>query len=183
LVERKRKVWLSKEEVNRMLDYAQKDGEPCYLLLALMRYGLRVGEITGERGLPGIHVEDIRHNGIWVKGKGYSRGIVQDRLVKIPSWLLERIRKIAPKEGLLFGISCRTAERRVKNYARMSDVEDWKLISPHRLRAYFATDLQEHGQDSFTIRNLMRHKNIQTTNLYVGPTSATREEQIIESLD
>ncbi len=182
MVAKKRKVWLTKPQVDRILELAKADGEGPYLLLSLMRYGLRVGEITGERGLPGIDVSDLRPLGIWVKGKGFARGIVQDRLVSMPPVLMEAIRTFAPKRGSLFGLSCRTAENMVKEYARRAGVEDWQLVSPHRLRAFFATDLKDRGKDAFTIRDLMRHKNITTTNLYVGVTSPEQASKIMESL-
>lgn len=157
-------------------------GERDWLLLNLMRYGLRVGEIVGDNGLPGIKTEDLRSNGIWVKGKGYAAGIVQDRLVPIKTQLLESLVKFAPKNGLLFPISERWAEQITKRYAKLAGIEDWELVGPHRLRAFFATDAKEKGVDAFTIRDLMRHKNIKTTNLYVGQTSQERLQKVTESL-
>ena len=76
-----------------MLNLAKHDSERDYLLLLLMRYGLRCGEIVGWRGLPGIRIEDIRDDGVWVKGKGYAKGIVQDRLVVIPREVIRGLRR------------------------------------------------------------------------------------------
>src|SRR5207249_1303838 len=108
-----------------------------HLLLLLMRYGLRCGEIVGWRGLPGIRIGDIRDEGIWVKGKGY---------------------------------------------AREAGIDDWEMVGPHRLRAFFATDAKDKGLDAFTIRDLMRHKNITTTNLYVGQSSPERLAKMVNQL-
>jgi integrase len=183
---RRRKVWLTELQVNRMLELAEKSSERDYLLLQLMRYGLRCGEIVGWRGLPGIRVTDLREKGIWIKGKGFARGIVQDRLVPIPSLIMDRLRIFtstsAARSAKIFPISEVRAEQIVKKYAKLAGVEDWKLVGPHRLRAFFATNAKDRGFDAFTIRDLMRHKNITTTNLYVGQSSSERLSNIIESI-
>src|SRR5207253_10075677 len=89
---KKRKVWLTSDQVNKMTRLAADNNKRDHLLLLLMRYGLRCGEIVGWRGLPGIRIGDIRDEGIWVKGKGYARGIVQDRLVPVPRDLIRQLR-------------------------------------------------------------------------------------------
>ena len=170
-----------------MLERARVASRRDFLLLQLMRYGFRCGEIVGWRGLPGIRVGDIREQGIWVKGKGYSRGIVQDRLVPLPRDLIRQLRSFAAEsvgEGFdkVFPISEVWAERIVKKYAREAGVDDWERVGPHRLRAFFATDAKDKGLDAFTIRDLMRHKNITTTNLYVGQSSTDRLARLVEEL-
>jgi integrase/recombinase XerD len=189
---KKRKIWLTTSQVNKMLQLSKARSERDYLLLELMRYGLRCGEIVGWRGLPGIRTADIRNEGIWVKGKGYARGIVQDRLIPMPKELIQQLRRYAgqrlhetPFEHLddkLFAISEVRAEQIVKRYAREAEIDDWERVGPHRLRAYFATDAKDKGFDAFTIRDLMRHKNITTTNLYVGQSSTERLAKIVEQL-
>jgi integrase len=139
-----------------------------------------------------MRIADVRQDGIWVKGKGYARGIVQDRLVPIPKDLIRQLRQYAgrtPTTGLkegqedkIFPISEVRAEQIVKRYAKESGIEDWERVGPHRLRAFFATDAKDRGLDAFTIRDLMRHKNITTTNLYVGQSSAERLARIVEDI-
>jgi integrase/recombinase XerD len=190
--EKKRKVWLSSVQVQTMLRLARQNSERDFLLLQLMRYGLRCGEIVGWRGLPGIRIEDIRQQGVWVKGKGYARGIVQDRLVPIPREVMQNLQQYAAKtvaakftpgeEDKVFPISEVRAEQIVKRYAREAGIDDWERVGPHRLRAFFATDAKDKGFDAFTIRDLMRHKNITTTNLYVGQSSTERLGKIVEKL-
>ncbi len=188
----KRKVWLTSSQVNTMLNLSRRRSERDFLLLLLMRYGLRCGEIVGWRGLPGIRIEDIRQDGIWVKGKGYARGIVQDRLVVLPVEVIKRIRYHVARtligrlddkqEDKVFPISAVRAEQIVKRYAREAGIDDWERVGPHRLRAFFATDAKDKGLDAFTIRDLMRHKNITTTNLYVGQSSTQRLARIVEEI-
>lgn len=158
-------------------------------MLQLMRYGLRCGEIVGWRGLPGIRVGDVRSDGVWVKGKGYARGIVQDRLVPLPKQLIKHLQQYSRQaaDGVnsdrkIFSISEVWAEEIVKRYAKQAGIDDWMGVGPHRLRAYFATDAKDKGYDAFTIRDLMRHKNITTTNLYVGHSSNERLARIVEEL-
>jgi integrase/recombinase XerD len=174
-----------------MLSLARARRQRDYLLLALMRYGLRCGEIVGWRGLPGIRRPDIRTEGIWVKGKGYARGIVQDRLVPLPKEMIRELRlytledpkrRKASDDDRVFPLSEVRAEQIVKHYAKKAGVDDWERVGPHRLRAYFATDAKDKGLDAFTIRDLMRHKNIATTNLYVGQSSTERLSRIVEEL-
>jgi integrase len=152
-----------------------------------MRYGVRCGEVVGWRGLPGIRVQDLRDNGIWIKGKGYAAGIVQDRLVPMPPDVMELLKTFINmgrrrSEEKLFPITEYWAEQIVKGYAKRAGIEDWERVGPHRLRAFFATDAKDKGQDAFTIRDLMRHKNITTTNLYVGQSSPERLAKIVKSL-
>jgi|SRR6266540_4863822 len=190
--EKKRKVWLTTSQVGKMLDLAEARKDRDYLLLQLMRYGLRCGEIVGWRGLPGIRIADIRDDGVWVKGKGYARGIVQDRLVPMPKDLIRELRRYTARtfannfnegeEDKIFPISEVRAEQIVKRYAREAGIDDWERVGPHRLRAFFATDAKDKGLDAFTIRDLMRHKNITTTNLYVGQSSTERLAKIVEQL-
>ncbi len=192
LREKKRKIWLTRSQVEQMLRLAESRNERDHLLLLLMRYGLRCGEIVGWRGLPGIRLGDLRPDGIWIKGKGYATGIVQDRLVPIPKNVLQRLARYAAKtqladfhegeEDKVFPISEVRAEQIVKCYAREAGVDDWERVGPHRLRAFFATDAKEQGLDAFTIRDLMRHKNITTTNLYVGQSSQERLKKLVEEL-
>lgn len=185
--QRKRKIWLTSAQVNSMIAHAKRENVRDFLLLQLMRYGLRCGEIVGWRGLPGIKSGDIRDHGIWVKGKGYARGIVQDRLVPIPKEMIRQLRSYASRKMIrsderVFPISEVWAEQIVKRCAKGAGIDDWDRVGPHRLRAFFATDAKDKGLDAFTIRDLMRHKNITTTNLYVGQSSTDRLARLVEEI-
>jgi integrase/recombinase XerD len=182
---KKRKVWLTGGQIQTILGLAMKRSERDHAMMTLMRWGLRVGEIVGCGGLPGIRLEDIRSEGIWVKGKGYKAGIVQDSLVPMPASVIKLLRRyasdISPGDKV-FPISERQAERIVKNYARSSGIEDWHLVGPHRLRAFFATDAKDKGKDGLMIKELMRHKNLATTEIYVGRASPQTLRRVVEEL-
>jgi site-specific recombinase XerD len=182
---KKRKAWLTGSQVETILGVARKASPRDYAMMTLMRWGLRVGEIVGCEGLPGIHMEDIRSEGIWVKGKGYKAGIVQDSLVPMPANVIKLVRQYSSnlKPGdKVFPISERQAERIVKNYAKLSGIEDWRLVGPHRLRAFFATDAKDKGKDGLMIKDLMRHKNLATTEIYVGRASPQTLRRVVEEL-
>jgi len=156
-----------------------------WLVLELARHGLRDGEILGRGRLPGLLKQDLRPNGIWLVGKGYSQD--PPELYELPSWLVAELEHFRDGEGRsreprLFHVSVRRIEQRVKDYARMAGVQDWRLVKPHRLRAFFATDLDDRGLPAFTIRNMMRHRNISTTNTYVGRGTSEKRTRIMESL-
>lgn len=150
-----------------------------HALLQCLRYSLRVGEVVGDNRLHGVRRMDLRSDGVWIRGKGGG-----EYFIHLPPALLAELAGLAHArpEQRLFPITERQAERIVKNLAQAASVEDSDYVSPHRLRAFFATDLKDRGIDGFTIRDLMRHKNIQTTNLYVGPPTAKRQAEIIASL-
>lgn len=182
---KKRKAWLTGSQVETILGVAGRTSSRDYAMMTLMRWGLRVGEIVGCEGLPGIHLEDVRSEGIWVKGKGYKAGIVQDSLVPMPANVIKLVRQYSSnlKPGdKVFPISERQAERIVKNYAKLSGIEDWRLVGPHRLRAFFATDAKDKGKDGLMIKDLMRHKNLATTEIYVGRASPQTLRRVVEEL-
>jgi integrase len=178
-------LWLSEADTSKILNAAKSQSIRDWLILELCRHGLRDGEILGRRQLPGIYVRDLRETGIWLIGKGYSQEAPS--LYDLPKWLILELKQFSDQWGRgprakLFDLSVRQLERLVKRYARIAGVEDWDLVKPHRLRAFFATDLKDRDVDSFTIRDMMRHKNITTTNLYVGRGTPERRAKIMETL-
>ena len=120
-----------------------------------------------------------------MKGKGYKAGIVQDCLVPMPAAVIKLLRNysssLSPGDKV-FQITERQAERVVKNCARLSGIEDWRLVGPHRLRAFFATDAKDKGKDGLMIKDLMRHKNLATTEIYVGRASPQTLRRVVEEL-
>ena len=193
--EKKKKIWLTSEAVDRMLALAKEESQRDYLMMLLMRYGLRCGEITGTdtlrktpgwRGLPGIHKEDLRLKGIWVKGKGYARGIVQDTLYPLNDDVMIQLRVYAEPlqpSDKLFPISEVHAERLIKKYAQLAGVEDWERIGPHRLRAFFNNDMKRKGIDLGLRKDMMRHKSITTTMIYETGIEFEEKRKILERLD
>lgn len=133
----------------------------------MFRYGLRCGEVVGEGRLPGIRTEDLRADGIMLLRKLNQ----QPKMAYLKPGVLNLLRQVAPTTGKIFDFTERQAERIIESLAKKSGIDEWHNVTPHRLRAFFATDAKDNGIDAFTIRDLMDHKNIQTTQLYVGRSS------------
>jgi integrase len=177
---KKPKLWLTENQTETILFVAKVESEFYYMIFLLCRWGLRIGEIVGRNRLPGIYVRDIRERGFWILTK---KDI--GRLVPVPSDIMGKIRgyvdarKLRPNDKL-FPVSERTAEAVIKRYARAAGIEEWRLVTPHRLRAFLATDAKKKGLSAFEIRDVMRHANISTTNLYVGHDSP---EEVATNMD
>ena len=63
-------------------------------------------------------------------------------------------------------MSVRNVELMCKKYMNMSNPEKAEIISPHKLRATFATDFYEEEPNMLLLKEKMGHSNIQTTTLY-----------------
>ncbi len=85
-------------------------------------------------------------------------------------------------DGRIFPISECRVEQLVKSYSRIAGIADYRMASPHRLRAFFATDSKNKGLDAFVIRDLMRHVSIKTTNEYVGRSTPEEVSNYMEFL-
>lgn len=184
---KKRKIWLTSEQVERMFALAKEASVRDYLMMLLMRYGMRCGEIVGWRGLPGIHKEDLREKGIWVKGKGYKAGIVQDTLYPLNDDVMRQLRAYSVQfmpADKLFDLSEPYVETLVKRYAQLAGVEDWSLVGPHRLRAFYNQDMKEKGIDVSIRRDMMRHKSITTTvNSYETGIPFEARRKVLERIE
>jgi len=177
-----RKKWLSARETELLLDVAKKHSGRDYRILLLCRCSFRIGEVVGCENLHGVRTMDLRKNGIWIRGKGGGEYFI-DLPPELASDLLDYSTKYYPgEEQRLFPISERRAEQFVKDYAKEAGIEDWEYVSPHRLRAFYATDQKNRGRNPFTIRDGMRHKSVDTTNDYVGPPTPEEREKIASTL-
>ena len=122
--------------------------------------GLRVHEIAKVRA----EDVDLERGDLHVKGKGGSNEALP---------LHPRVAELAwrmPRRGLWFPSQYRGGEPiRSKSVSQaISNNMDRCGIraTPHALRHYFATRLLADGADIYTVRALMRHKNVSTTAIY-----------------
>lgn len=108
------------------------------------------------------------HRATYTAGKTKGREAVA---LDVPDWLMAYLKALRPKkaEGLMFpaedGEPHRAGFTR-KAVARASKAVGLKL-TPHRLRATFATLHSDAGTAPAEIQRMLRHKNITTTQRYI----------------
>lgn len=161
-------VVLSLEEVHLILKEIEN---PIYRMALTIIYacGLRISEamrltvsdIDGKR-----HLLRVRN------GKGGK-----DRYIHLPDRPLELLRnyytQYGSRSGFLFPckkshVKADALERAFKEALRQSGVA--KAATPHTLRHSYATHLLENGEDIRTIKDLLGHSSIKTTDIYTHVT-------------
>jgi len=162
-------VFLTKEEVWRLLNVVKKNKRDFTIIAFLIYTGVRVGELTN------IKMEDINldDNYVRVKGKGDK-----ERFVPISSELSTIVKEYlgSHKDNTYLFESNRrkkfsplTIQLMVKKYARKADIQ--KKITPHKLRHTFATLALESGISPVTIGELLGHSSLNTTMKYTHVTN------------
>jgi len=173
---RKLPVVLSGEEVQRLLEAPKTDtvlGLRDRAILALLYgTGIRASECAG------LKEEDVDLDQllIRVRGKGgHERTVPLNQQVAA---ILRRYRQqrlaLEPRAAFFQsrrgrGMSRGALYQRVKTYAAGAHIP--KRVSPHRLRHTFATHLVKAGVGLVTIRDLLGHRLITSTQIYLHVTA------------
>ncbi|MDR2697159.1 MAG: site-specific integrase [Holophagales bacterium] len=141
----------------------QKAPEIAMILRLMIGLGLRGVEARGARW-EWLDLE----RGLYTPG-GTKGGAAWPR--PVPTWILDELRPVAKSHGW---IAPSRAGRPV-TYARVKRVFDAACrsvgipkLTPHRLRATYATWLAEEGVPIQKIKAVLEHKDIKTTELYLG---------------
>ncbi|MGG3854244.1 tyrosine-type recombinase/integrase [Caldifermentibacillus hisashii] len=181
--------WLTKEEQDRFISYAQLEPNEFKRLrnlaiIDLMLYaGLRVHEVSS------LEINDIitKEKDFEVtirEGKGSKFAVVflvHKHAKNLRKWLKYRKgleKKIHNESTRLFVsersmfLSERGIQKMLNKYAQLANMEN---ITPHRFRHSFCKNLANAGTPIEIIRKLARHESIQTTAIYVD---SSQEEQI-----
>lgn len=157
---------LSKEEIKRILDVAAKDLRFFCIFSILYSAGLRIsellelkpGDINESRNLIRVRQGKGKKDRYTLLSRPLMKKLVEyNRLYKPKVWLFEH----RPGEPFTESI----VSKRLKAAAREAGIT--KRIYPHLLRHTFATHLLEQGTDIKIVKELMGHKNIKTTEVYV----------------
>ena len=173
---RKLPVVLSPEEVQNLLASPPKDivlGLRDRAILALLYgTGIRASEcatLTEEN-------VDLVANTVRVFGKGgHERTIPLNPIVADSLKAYRQVRAEAPPRGAFFrsrtgkAMSRNAIYERVRTHARRSRIA--KRVSPHTLRHTFATHLVRAGESLVTIRDLLGHRQISSTQIYLHVTA------------
>jgi site-specific recombinase XerD len=175
-VSRKLPVTLNEEEVQRLLEQPGAGtvmGLRDRAILALLYgTGIRASECAGlrERDI------DWGDKTIFVVGKGgHERSIpLNDEVVHILKQY--RVARGPIKANETFfrsreggALSRNTVYDRVRRHGRRAKIE--KRVSPHRLRHTFATHLIKKGVGLVTVRDLLGHRMITSTQIYIHLTA------------
>lgn len=158
-------------DVPRLLNARMWSSTRAMILLALLA-GLRVSEIARVRG------EDVDLAGrlLWVKGKGRKL-----RSVPLHPVLVELAASM-PERGWWFPMREHPGEH-VRGKS-VSDVIGRTMRragvrgTPHALRHWYASSLLDDGNDIRVVQELMRHKNIASTQIYTRVPDRRRREAI-----
>ena len=169
-------VTLSEEEVTQLLDTPPDDtvlGLRDRALLALLYgTGIRASECAGlrEQDL------DLKEHTITVTGKGgHERTLPLNVKVQQVLMAYRTARGLVSRESAVFqsrlgkGMSRGAIYERVRTWSQRAKIN--KPVSPHRLRHTFATHLLRAGTDLVTIRDLLGHRMLSSTQIYLHVTA------------
>ncbi len=168
--EKKLPIFLTQDQISLLLKFSDEDNLRDNLILEIFySTGIRISELIK------IKKQDIDFNGnsINILGKGNKRRLVifgnyakkrlQDYLnyegEEINNFLFPNLRESKNKH-----ISEKTVFNIVKKYAfRVTQNEK---ISPHSLRHTFATHLLNNGADLMSVKELLGHEDLSSTQIY-----------------
>ncbi len=170
-------TFLKKEEVDRLFDDVEfsNDFEGTKrrtILLTFYHTGMRVSELVGLN----VQDVDLSRREVTVTGKGSKQRIIpfgEELAEALDNYLQQRAEHPHTGNALFTGnrgrrISVSYAYTVVHNYLTL--VTTQKKKSPHVLRHTYATALLNNGADLETIKELLGHESIKTTEIYTHTT-------------
>jgi len=137
------------------------------IMLVMLNMGLRVSEVSNLK--PGsINLTEGKLR--VVNGKG---GVDRDLIIPngYTTEILKRWKNIKPRSNFFFvtlkgrKVSPRYIHLFIKRYSHKAGID--KNVSPHTLRHTFATEFYRQTKDLETLRIILGHSNISTTQIYV----------------
>jgi site-specific recombinase XerD len=176
-------VYLSEDEVTRLL--RSPPGDTVLMVRDRAILGLLYG--TGIRASECSTLKeedvDLENKCIRVTGKGgHQRSVPLNARVMT---VMKAYRQVRGKVDLkaCFFLSLRRKQmtrgaiyERVRKWAGVAKIE--KAMSPHRLRHTFATHLVKAGVGIVTIRDLLGHRQISSTQIYLHTTAHDLKEAV-----
>lgn len=168
-------VVLTVDEINRILDAIKTDTYQGKRDKALIEFiystGCRISEVVELK----FNQLSLEEGSCIIQGKGNKQRIVflGDIAVSyMVTYLNDARSHLGGSKGsnyVFVGVRTNKLNRnyvltKLKEYAKIAGIE--KIISPHTLRHSFATHLLENGADLMTVKTLLGHSSIGTTQIY-----------------
>lgn len=163
---------VSDDGVMRLLKTRMHHRTRVMILLAMLA-GLRVSEIAKVRG---EHL-DVTVPSIWVDGKNRKA-----RTLPLHPLLVDAAETM-PRHGFWFPANStrpgehvlgKSVSHIISLTMRRADIAG----TPHKLRHWFGTTLLASGADILTVKELLRHASVSTTQIYVKIPDARRHEAV-----
>lgn len=167
--------YLSEQEYKKLLRTVRKNATKYFkerdmtIVTILLGMGLRLSELTA------LNIGDLSFDdgSIKITRKGGKERILpanDEVMISIQRYLKTREDKSSQSPLLLSKrnrrISNASIWHLVRKYMRQAQIEKDKL-SPHTLRHTFATMLLRQGENILTIKELLSHRNLRTTERYL----------------
>lgn len=172
-------AFVKEKEMNRLLDGEEMWGDSFEdlrartIIILLYHTGVRVSELTGMD----VSSVDMTDRYIKVRGKGNKDRVVPfgDELKRDLQKYLEARESVTGMSGgpLLTDNKCRrmtTAKVRVIVEDCLAKVTTQKKRSPHVLRHSFATAMLNNGAGIESVKKLLGHAKVSTTEIYTHTT-------------
>ncbi len=157
-----------------------------YCILTLfLNCGIRLGELVGLN-LSSLDLEEKRMR---VLGKGNKERIVYLNpacISALKEYLFERLEVQTDDPALFLSNRCKRISRRrvqqtVENALKAAGM-DGRGLSTHKLRHTAATLLYQHGHvDVLTLKNILGHESISTTEIYTHLSDSSMQEAMDHS--
>lgn len=169
-------VFLSEEEVRRLLAQPRPSTvlglRDRAMLTLLYGTGIRATECATMREAD----VDLKDNTVRVIGKGGHERVVplNPEVARTLQQYREARGRVTPATPFFRSRSGKSMSRgaiyeQVRGHARRARID--RRVSPHRLRHTFATHLVKHGVQLVTIRDLLGHQSISSTQIYLHTTA------------
>lgn len=174
-VEKKLPEVLAPQDVAKLINTGPPAGRSDFMRLrdnAIMELLYASGVRRAEVARINLNDIDLRHRQIRVTGKGSKQRVVV--INKAAAGAIEAYLRVRPRttdEALFIG---RTGKRLTPRHVWHIFREVYRLsgikfhASPHTLRHSFATHLLENGVDLITIKELLGHESVATTQIYTN---------------
>ena len=170
--------FLKEDEINRLLDDdmwedTYKDVRARTIIMTFYETGMRLSELTGldEKSI------DFTENHLKVTGKGNKQRLIpfgKELEEALQHYRLVRNREVNRLDDAFFLTEkgYRMTSQQVRNEVQkhLSRVCTLKKLSPHVLRHTFATAMLNHGAGIESVKRLLGHESVSTTEIYTHTT-------------